>query len=230
MIFFALLATWLLVEKQWVGSAGVLALSIGTKLLPLLLLPLIVRHLGWKKGTWYALLTGACTAALFAPFASLELVRNVFSSLNLYFQKFEFNASVYYLLRTIGYWTRGYNAIERIGFWLSVTTALSVLWIAFRWRTSISIQFIATLTLYFALATTVHPWYITTLVAASVFTRFRYPLVWSALIPLSYYTYSSQPYQENLWLTAVEYGVVFLVGVRELLTYQNKKPHPNPSP
>ena len=218
MIFFALLAIWLLVGKEqfsvrtpslrWGLSAGALALSIGTKLLPLLLLPIVVRRLGWRSGIGYALLTGLFTAALFAPFASVELVRNVFSSINLYFQKFEFNASIYYVLRAIGYWIKGYNAIERIGFWLSVTTTLSILWIAFRWRSAPSIQIIATLTLYFSFATTVHPWYITTLVAASVFTRFCYPLVWSALIPLSYFTYHARPYQENLWLTAIEYGIV----------------------
>lgn len=221
MIFFALLSTWLFTRKLFVPSAGALALAIGTKLLPLLLLPLIVRHLGWRKGMSYAIVTGVITALLFVPFASLELVSNIFSSINLYFQKFEFNASVYYVLRTVGYWVKGYNAIERIGFWLSITTTLSVLWIAFRWRTvPASIQTVATLTLYFAFATTVHPWYITTLVAASVFTRFRYPLVWSALIPLSYHTYSGQPYQENLWLTALEYGIVFVAGTLEVLDYR----------
>lgn len=226
MIFFALLATWLFIEGRWPTSAGVLAIAIGTKLLPLLLLPLIVRRVGWRRGIGYSLLTGVCTAALFAPFASVELVQNVFSSINLYFQKFEFNASVYYVLRSIGYWIKGYNAIERIGFWLSITTTLSILWIAFRWCTvPSSVQLIATLTLYFAFATTVHPWYVTTLVAASVFTRFRYPLVWSALIPLSYFTYHAQPYQENLWLTAVEYGIVAVVMIVEIRTYQtrNKK-------
>ena len=224
MIFFALLAAWLFRQKRLVSSAGALALAIGTKLLPLLLLPLIVSRLGWRKGIGYAVLTGVLTAALFTPFASLELVRNVASSLNLYFQKFEFNASVYYVLRAIGYWIKGYNAIERIGFWLSVTTTLSILWIAFRRRIApVSVQLTATLTLYFALATTVHAWYITTLVAASVFTRFRYPLVWSALIPLSYFTYQTQPYRENLWLTAVEYGLVLTAGVYEKMSPNGSK-------
>ncbi|GAB3640451.1 polyprenol phosphomannose-dependent alpha 1,6 mannosyltransferase MptB [Spirosoma arcticum] len=227
MIFFSLLAVWLLIQNRLVLSAGALALAIGTKLLPLLLLPLIVHHIGWRKGIWYALLACILTAALFIPFASLELVRNVFSSINLYFQKFEFNASVYYVLRTVGYWIKGYNAIERIGFWLSITTTLSVLWIAFRWRTvPASVQLLATLTLYFAFATTVHAWYITTLIAASVFTRFRYPIVWSALIPLSYFTYHAQPYAENLWLTTAEYGVVAVVMIVEILIYPKHYPTP----
>lgn len=222
MIFFVLLAASLLLKKRWMWSAGALALAIATKLLPLLLLPLILRRLGWRTGSLYALLTGALTAALFAPFASMELVRNLYSSINLYFQKFEFNASVYYVLRTIGYWIKGYNAIARIGLGLSISTTLGVLWIAFRWRTAVSTQLLATLTIYFAFATTVHPWYITTLVAASVFTPFRYPLVWSALIPLSYFTYQAQPYRENLWLTALEYGLVLVVGTLEVLAYRKR--------
>ncbi|MFD2571622.1 hypothetical protein ACFSUS_13335 [Spirosoma soli] len=224
MIFLGLLASWWLMQKQFIASASALALAIATKLLPLLLLPLVVRRLGWGRGIAYAALTGGLTMALFLPFASLELVQNVFSSINLYFQKFEFNASVYYIARAIGYWGSGYNIIGYAGFSLSIGIIGCVLWIAFRWQNvSTQTQALAMLTIYFTLATTVHPWYITTLVAASVFTRFRYPLVWSALIPLSYFTYRSSPYSENLWLTAIEYSIVGVVAVWEIWQNQTKK-------
>lgn len=235
LIFLVLLSIWWLVRDRFVASTGALALAIGTKLLPLLLLPLVVRGLGWRRGLLYAAITGGLTALLFAPFASLKLVQNVFSSINLYFQKFEFNASVYYVLRMIGYWIKGYNTIERVGAGLSVAATLGILWIAFRSDKAgrkgkgiedtergaeyIANRILATLTLYFVLATTVHPWYITSLVAGAVFTRFRYPMVWSALIPLSYFTYSTRPYQENLWLTAIEYGIVAAVAVWEIVAY-----------
>ena len=216
MLFFGLLAAWWLLRGALMASAAAFALAIGTKLLPLLLLPLVVHRLGWTKGLMYTVLAGGLTVMLFAPFASLDLARNVFSSINLYFQKFEFNASVYYVLRAIGYWIKGYNTIGRVGLGLSVATTLSILWIAFRWQKApVPTQALATLTVYFALATTVHPWYITTLVGVSVFSRFRYPLVWSAVIPLSYFTYQTRPYRENLWLTALEYGVVGLVAAWE---------------
>ncbi|CCH56061.1 hypothetical protein BN8_05369 [Fibrisoma limi BUZ 3] len=216
-IFFCLLAVWWLLSGRMVASAIALSLAIATKLVPMLFIPLAIRVLGWRRGILYGVVAGLCTIALFLPFASIELVRHIFSSINLYFQKFEFNASVYYVLRAIGYWVRGYNTIEFVGFWLSVVTTLSILWITFRWRNvSPAIQILGILSIYFGFATTVHPWYATTLVAAAVFTRFRYPLVWSALIPLSYATYQTTPYQENLWLTAVEYGVVLLVAILEI--------------
>ncbi len=216
MIFFSLLAVWLLVppKPNWLWSAGALALAIGTKLLPLLLLPVLVRYLGWQRGLRYALLTGILTLLLFLPAASMALVQNMGASLNLYFQKFEFNASVYYLVRMVGYWVKGYNIIAKAGFWLPVVSTLSILWLAFTRRPiALPVRVLASLTVYYAFSTTVHPWYATTLVATAVFTRLRYPLIWSGLIPLSYAAYSAQPYQENLTLTALEYGLVLVVGI-----------------
>lgn len=222
MTFFVLLAVWLLLQKQWIGSSVALTLGIGTKLLPLLFLPLLIRYLGWKRGLMYAALTLVFTAVLFLPFFSFELVRNIFSSLDLYFQRFEFNASVYYLIRAVGYWVFGFNIITGAGIGLFIGIAAGVLFIAFRpaldkTSPNFPVRLLLTLSLYWLLSTTVHPWYITTLVAATVFTPFRYPLLWSGIAVLSYAAYQTQPYHENYWLTGLEYGVVLGVGVYEWL-------------
>lgn len=197
-------------------SALLFSLAVSTKLLPLIGLPLLIRYLGWKQGLVYSILVGLLTTATFIPFASLELIQNIAASVNLYFQKFEFNASIYYLVRWAGYWIRGYNVIQQVGPWLSLITALGILWLAFgRRQLTFGTRLLLSLTLYFAMATTVHPWYITLLIAASVFAPFRYPLVWSAFCWVSYATYQREPYLENLWLTALEYGLVLAVGVWE---------------
>ncbi|GAB2595013.1 polyprenol phosphomannose-dependent alpha 1,6 mannosyltransferase MptB [Spirosoma areae] len=220
MIFFVLLAVWLFVQGRWVGSTIALALGIGAKLLPLIFMPLLLRYLGWKRGFAYVSLTLGFTAVLFLPFASVELVQNLFSSLNLYFQKFEFNASVYYLIRAGGYWLTGYNIIGGAGAVLFIALALSVWSIAFRdssyqRKPVFPTKVLFTLTIYWLLATTVHPWYITSLVAVALFTPFRYPILWSGVIVLSYITYGVSPYHENLWLTGLEYGVVISYGLYE---------------
>ena len=80
-----------------------------------------------------------------------------------------------------------------------------------------------TLTIYFLLATTVHPWYITTLVMIAVVTGYQYPIVWSLFIALSYSTYQSAPYQENLWFVAFEYLMVLSVMFFEVYTNFRKK-------
>jgi hypothetical protein len=211
-LFFVLLAVrWLnrplQGDKYYSASAVALGLGVAVKLLPLLFLPLFIKRLGIKKGLIYSAITGGVLLVLFLPFISLELFLNFAKSLDLYFQKFEFNASFYYLLREVGYWLTGYNIIQLLGPFLSLTTLISIIWIAFQRRSFLE-KMLFSLTVYFLLATTIHPWYITALVAFGALTGRWYPLVWSALLPLTYVAYSSVPYCENLRIVALEYILV----------------------
>lgn len=74
------------------------------------------------------------------------------------------------------------------------------------------------LTTYFFLASTVHPWYIIFLLILGIYSDYRYPVLWSAVVILSYATYANPDYNENLWLVAFEYLVVF-----GLLIYESFK-------
>ncbi len=212
MIFFLLLSIYLLTQSSCRLSAISLALSAATKLLPLLFLPFLLKRLGLKKSIIYYLTAAFFLLLLFLPFLDKEALIHLFSSISLYFQKFEFNASVYYLIRWIGYETVGYNVIRFSGVGFGILTIFAIAYIALTekrtiWE-SLPQAMLWALTCYFAFATTVHPWYVTTLVALSVFSNYRYAIVWSALIPLTYLNYQLKPYQENLWLIAAEYIVV----------------------
>ncbi|GAB3499614.1 DUF2029 domain-containing protein [Spirosoma knui] len=220
MIFFVLLAVWLFVQERRLASSMVLALGIATKLLPLLFFPLLIRYIGWKRGLAYGSLTLVLTAVLFFPFIDADLIRNLFSSLHLYFQKFEFNAGIYYLIRTVGYVVTGNSIIVESGIVLSILIVIGTLMIAFGDHsfpalTSVATRMLLTMSLYWLLATTVHPWYLTSLVAITVFTPFRYPLIWSGLAILSYGAYRTFPYNENLQLVGLEYVILFLYGLYE---------------
>ena len=227
MIFFCLAALYGITGNQstkrtaWVWSALSLALSIATKLIPLMFLPLLWKQLSFRRGLLYCVVVGSILLLLFAPFVSQDLIRNFGSSVNLYFQKFEFNASVYYLIREIGFWLKGYNIIGMAGPLLSGVSLLATLLLAFRpkrfgtlihpayQKAKLFTWVLFTLSIYYCCATTVHPWYLTTLVAISVLTPYRFPLVWTALLPLTYFAYHTTAYRENLWLVALEYTFVF---------------------
>ena len=208
-----LLMLWLLHRGRWLPAAGVLALAAATKLLPLLALPLLVRRLEWRRLLGFGLVVGLIVAVLFGPFLTPDLLAHVGSSLELYFHRFEFNASVYYLLRSVGYWLTGYNQIARLGPALALLAGLVGLALAWRERPAtwpaLPRTLLLMLTAYFALATIVHPWYLTLLIGLSALTRLRYPLVWGGLAVLSYATYQTPAYTENLWLVGLEYLVAF---------------------
>lgn len=209
-IFFTLAAFYLLTRERVYASAVMLGLAVCSKLVPLLLLPFIFKRIGYQKGLIYCVITGLTCLVLFTSFVSPELVEHFGSSLNLYFQKFEFNASVYYVLRELGFYFYGYNQIAKIGILLSGATLLLILGLAWREKgaavKTLPYRFLQALTIYYLLATIVHPWYITTLVAMSIFTNSRYALVWSGLAVLSYAAYQTAAYQENPWLLLLEYA------------------------
>jgi hypothetical protein len=154
----------------------------------------------------------------------MEFINNYAQTVGLWFGDFEFNASVYYLAREIGYVITGYNEIAIISKILSAVTLLIILGFSiFKTNTSIpklTTSILLSFTFYLFLSTTVHPWYIATLVILCIFTNYRFPLVWSFVIVLSYSAYlgtSSADKSENLWIIALEYGIVFSVFVWEVL-------------
>jgi alpha-1,6-mannosyltransferase len=223
MIFFFMLAVLLLYQQKNASSFTALALAIQAKLLPLLAIPLLLKKIGLKKTVLYALGT-LCVFLLMSIdlFIKPERTFNILESLNLYYGKFEFNGGFYLFLRTIGWHVLGYNPIEVLSKILIVLSLSSMLIILIKEKNVFG-GFFWLLCIYFAFGAVIHPWYLTTLVALSIFVRYRFILLWSALIPLSYSTYSSIPYQENYWLIATEYLLVIAFFIWEI-TVRKKDP------
>jgi len=227
MIFFVLLSVYLLAKDRWLGSSLALSLAVSAKLLPLIFLPLIWKKLPFGKFAAYCTLVLVLSVLFFLPFCSAEYLPNLFQSINLYFEKFEFNASVYYVIRHIGFYTHGYNILFIVGKYLSLATVLFILVYAYFSR-GVSIdklpkQMLFALAIYFVLATIVHPWYVVPLVALSCFTRYRFAIVWSFLVFLSYFAYSNPAYMESMKLIGLEYTLVFAYLIYELVSNYNSR-------
>jgi hypothetical protein len=224
-----LLATfYLLMQDRFKLAVIPFVIAVGVKLLPLIILPLLWVKLGWRKGFVFVTLVGIGTILLFVPFINTEIINNFSTSLNLYFQAFEFNASIYYLFRWIGFQWSGYNMIDTIGVINALITLGFILFVSFRKQTNWEqtfLQVVLIFGIYLTLASIVHPWYITTLLAFTIFTKYRFALVWSGVIYLSYYTYKDETYTENMWLVLVEYAVV--IGYLIYEVWLNKKSAPS---
>lgn len=217
MIFFLLAGICLLAEKNRLKSSAAYTLSICTKLIPLLFLPLLVRHLGWAKATRYWAMTILLILLLFLPLLDIEIVHGLSTSLGYYFQRFEFNASVYYLVREVGYIVAGFNIIQYSGPFLALTATVLILYISFRNLPATSSgvvdrslfkEMLWCLFVYFLSTAILHPWYIITLLAISIMTPYRFPIVWTGAIFLTYAGYTETTFEENLLLVALEYMTV----------------------
>ena len=215
MIMFLTMAMWFYLRQRSKMFSMSMAMAIGTKLLPLMFLPFFLRRFRKNKLLVGFLLLLATLMLLFLPFVSRELITNLGTSINLYFQKFEFNASIYYLIRWLGYRTRGYNIIETAGPILSFIAFSVIIYLAAMERPKkmqhVFRVLLLAFTSYLFLSTTIHPWYLGIPILFSVLTHYRYPVFWSALIIGTYINYSYTPYHENLWVVLIEYSIVFFV-------------------
>lgn len=237
MIFFLVWSLYMLHVGKWKIAAVVFALSISVKLIPLLFLPLLFRYFKKNNKTQVHIkkllsfygIVGLVTILLFVPFYNSEFVTNYSQTVALWFNNFEFNASMYYIAREIGFLFRGYNEIAIIGKILPILVFLFVIILSLfknvtDTKTLIRHMLMA-FTVYLFLSTTVHPWYLATLLFLSVFTSFKYPLVWSFTIILSYLAYiqlNSADKSENLWVITIEYIIVFGVLIWDIS--KSKKP------
>jgi hypothetical protein len=165
------------------------------------------------------------TILLFLPFYTPELIGNYSSSVSLWFKDFEFNASFYYIFREIGYLFSGYNEIAFIGKTTAVLTVLFLLYLTFLKRNKPFVQLITAmlfgLCFYYFTATTIHPWYLATPLILCVFTKYKFPVIWTLVIILTYQAYANNPWKENLWFVFIEYLIVFSFLIYEIL-YQLK--------
>ncbi|MCY7290701.1 MAG: hypothetical protein LH615_00815 [Ferruginibacter sp.] len=208
-----LVSIYFILEKKLTLAAIFWGLAIITKLLPLLLLPLLIRYLGLKKGIIFCLISVSFAACSFLPFVSIQTIQTFSQSLNLYFQNFEFNATIYYLAREIGWWVKGYNYISFIGPLLMGIFLLiyAILFFSKKKYSDDSFFLFALiiLSLYYFFATTVHPWYIINLLPFALLTNKKYAFVWMAAAFLSYHAYDN-PFKENYWVIGFEYCLVLV--------------------
>jgi hypothetical protein len=250
MLFFLIWGLYQLHQQKWIFSAILIACSVSVKLIPLLFLPLFFQwftkpntyinqsyKMIWKgfkvvpknflKLVSFYLIILLTITLLFLPFYSSELISNYSNSVGLWFGKFEFNASIYYVFREIGFYIRGYNEISIISKITLIATVIFLFKMTFQRQNKTAIQLITTmlfvLSFYYFTSTTIHPWYLATPIILSVFTKYKFPIVWSFVIILSYQAYSNLPWKENLWFVALEYFIVLGYLIYELKKNNRKK-------
>ncbi|MFD0932442.1 glycosyltransferase ArnT-like protein [Psychroflexus salinarum] len=223
MLFFLALSLYYLYSSRVYISALGVAAAIASKMLPLMFLPLIFPFMS-KKGKLFnrnqilrfskfvTVLLSAIVLA-YSIFWDSEMLSKNFKTLSLYFTSFEFNASFYYALRWVGFELSGYNMIGVIGKLLLLITTLVVLFLSFKkksidFKTLLSYMLFAS-TAYYLFSTTVHPWYIMLPLFLSIFTKYRYMLLWSWLVFLSYSAYRLEGVEENYSLLGIQYAFLF---------------------
>lgn len=234
MIFLTLLAFWLTFSPNRAGlstwlAPPVLALATLTKVLPVLLVPVLF----WRWPRRLVLVYAGTAAALLAPFgirAGWGLTgpldgTGLFGAIRIYADQWNFNSGLFHwlevdLLPALGVATAAEDVARRIVL-AALAAVLAVIWLKARGQTGVRFLLrlaAAAAAAYLLLATTVHPWYALLLLA---FVPFLSPgpdespwqwmalapwLYLSAALPLSYLTYLDPlDFRELEWVRNIEW-------------------------
>tara|TARA_B110000285_G_scaffold52180_1_gene59361 strand:- start:1096 stop:2049 length:954 start_codon:yes stop_codon:yes gene_type:complete len=228
MLCFFIIALYFIHSNKWHTAAIAMALSIGVKLVPVLSLPLFLNKLGWKKSIRFYSITCGVFIILFLPFFSFEFFENYSATIGLWFSNFEFNASIYYFLKWALAGIKNLNLINSMG---AVVTCVFVIQTSYQLlqkkkeTKALLLMIFWVLSGYYFISTTVHPWYITNLLLLSIFTNYRFIILWSYTLIFSYFAYGEFNVKESsLWLS-LEYIPVFVMLMWEIYSKKKLKHH-----
>ncbi|WP_139134246.1 glycosyltransferase family 87 protein [Crocinitomix algicola] len=228
MVFFLLAAIYFILKFNWILAGVFFALAIHIKLIPLMLLPFVLKKLKWRFSIGFLAVVTLVLMVVGGMMLNVQYLANMLDSVNEYFVRFQFNASVFYIIREIGFATVGWDPIQFVGPILSLLAGTGILILAafkaYHNDLDMVKGMLFGLMIYYFLATTVHPWYVGTVLALSMFTQYKFALVWSLVVMLSYSGYMNPTMVvEKPYLLIAEYLVVIMIMFYEIRKHTDKK-------
>jgi alpha-1,6-mannosyltransferase len=184
--------------------------AVGVKMTPLIFGPILLKSWDKNKRWKFLFISAAFLFIFFWPLIMGDVLGNFWQSFRLYQSKFEFNASIYYLIRWLSGFFIDYNPIVYVGPFLNWFALLIILAISYFKKIDKPGDLVQAMVwiylCYLLLQTVVHPWYIIPAFGISVLTKNRVFLVWTGLVFLSYSAYADEPLVvENQFLLLFEY-------------------------
>lgn len=189
-----LVAMLVFIQKRWfLASSAALTVAIWIKLWPVLLVPIVLRHQGWRIRDMGAMV--AVSAVVWIPFTTIDIT-NILTSLKLYMHTFEFNAGLYYISKSIVSllvyglnWIPDQDVRPIIGV-VSKIVLLSglavIFWRGRNWR--IESQVFAVIVLSLLTLPTIHPWYLLpVLLLLPMFPQLQWSWIWLGICSLGTY-------------------------------------------
>ena len=214
MTLFTVLSWLFCIKRKPILGGFFMSLAIGAKLLPLLLIPFFFQYLRLQKIIVFGLSILTFSIFLWFPFFNSEMIENYTKTIQLWFTTFEFNGSIYKIIRAIGYEIKGYNIIRKLGqITPFINTFFIVIFSIFNSNhkpQNIFKNMLLFLSCYFFISTTVHPWYIINIIFLGILTGYAFPILWSMTVFWSYSSYGVNIVEEKIGWQLSAYLLVYI--------------------
>jgi len=198
-------------------SAVFFALSILVKFYPLMLFPLLIKKIGIKKLASFISIFVLTTLFFYAPFLTSDFA--VKNSLTTYILRWEFNGSVYNLIKMFSD-----QNLSRII--CGILLMVSIITISFKYRDFVNGTF-GVLLSFVIFATTIYPWYLGWIAALNPVLNFYSVLSLLFTSNFSNFTPMGKVWQEYWRVLLIEYLPFFLllyIDLRNRILYKKTNP------
>lgn len=222
LVFFLLFALYNFSRLKDLKGGMIFSLSILSKLVSLMILPLLLMKARWFRSKKILLGIIPLLLIAFIPFLNWKNYHHFLSSIELYFRSFQFNGSIFNLIKATGSYFTDIDIVKIAGPILGLVTFLLIIFISlinrYKNRLNLFRTFAVIFSIYLFLSPVVHPWYCIIPLALGVIVNLKYTLAWSALIFLSYSAYHTNysPTLNTVCLVA-EYSIVFFLFYKEII-------------
>lgn len=209
-ISFFITAVYFFEKEKHLTASVLFSFSVLSKFLPLFIIPLLLRKEGIKKTLFTIIILSGISIVMYFPFYTDSI--NMFASLLKYIERWEFNASVYYLIKIF---TGGYTA--RIICMASFLILVTIISVRYRDFTKAAFGIIIS---FFVLASTVYPWYLGWIAVLNPVYIFYSAASLFFTSNLSNITPLSPVWTEYAWVLFTEYITFFLFLIIDLWRIQ----------
>jgi hypothetical protein len=219
MVLFLLLCIYFMLREKWIFCGIALGLAVLSKLIPIILAPVIGLFLLWEKNKRIDLESFKTTLKFLLPllltvggFYALyfKSAENMFATALNYSSKWYFNNPVFGFI--LGIFKQNETA-HAVSFSLFIALYLFILFKPMPLRKKIFYTFLA----FTLLNPTLHPWYLTALLALLCIYKSPAIMLWSGLAVTTYfvvYRFKTTGIWEDSWLImTVEYLPVALLAL-----------------
>ena len=201
-IMLMIISLYFIEKGKHLKGAIFLALSSLARLYPVFLIPLIFRKIGIKKSFYFIIAFSVVMIIFYLPFISGDL--SVFDALSRYLTRWEFNGSVYNLLKNI------YSHGEPARIICGICFLISIIIISFRYKDFVKACF-GIFLLLVIFSSTLYPWYLGWIAALNPFAGFYSVLSLFFTINFSNVTPMGDVWQEYTWVLLLEYVPFFIL-------------------
>jgi len=216
-IMFMIMFIYFTERDKHIYSAITFSFAVLTKLYPIILFPIIIKKFGIKRSFIFLILSVVLITTIYLPFLNWNF--STFSALTNYLSNWEFNGSVYNLLKIF----LSDGGVIKLICGSAFIVTVGIISIRYKDFSKAAYGIFIGLIIF---SVTLYPWYLGWIAAINPVFAFYSVTSFLFTINLTNFTPLAPVWKEYLWVLLIQYIPFFILLIMDIFWLRNKKKEP----